>query len=75
MVYVSELNTLDNVRPYIVAIFEGEGRDFTICELCGDFIDDGKFEFHHTKYEGATIRDLLIICRGCNHKSENLHLI
>lgn len=62
------------VRPLIINIFEKEGRDFTICEQCLGAIPEGKFEFHHKKYEGATIRDLDIVCHKCNMQSENKNL-
>jgi len=48
-----------------------DGRDFNQCELCPVYIPDGKYEIHHTKYEGATYYDLRIVCSSCNHKPEN----
>lgn len=49
-------------------------RDFTKCELCGAAIPDGKFDLHHTKYEGAGYKDMLIVCKKCNHAPENVGL-
>lgn len=69
--YVSEVNTLDNLYPYVIALMEQEGRDFFICELCDTDIPEGEFEIHHTKYEGATYYDLRIVCRRCNRLPEN----
>lgn len=68
--------TLDNLawaRPYVIPIFKSQGRDFSKCELCKKKIK--RFDLHHTKYEGATIHDLLIVCHGCNAKSENRGLV
>jgi len=74
MVYVSTLNKLDNLYRIIIAMMEEEGRDFSTCELCKQPILNGNFELHHTKYEGATYYDLLIVCRRCNHLPENVNL-
>jgi 5-methylcytosine-specific restriction endonuclease McrA len=72
-------NSLDNqiqgLRPYILALMEDEGRDFNTCEYCGKHIPDNHFEIHHTRYEGATYYDLMIVCRSCNKIPENVGLI
>jgi hypothetical protein len=44
------------------------GKDPNLCELCGRA---GKMDIHHTKYEGATLYDLVFACRRCNTKAEN----
>lgn len=67
-------NQIEHLRPYILFLMEQEGRDFTECELCGDDIEGGQFEIHHTKYDGATYYDLRIVCKSCNRKAENLFL-
>lgn len=67
---------LNNLRPYIVALMTDEGRitDQSICEYCLELIPDNKWEIHHTKYQGATYQDLLLICRSCNRIGENVGL-
>lgn len=71
----SKDNRLDPVmRDYIVAIFKQWKRNFRKCEYKGCDIPKGKYEIHHTKYEGATIYDLQIVCRKCNAAYENRRL-
>ena len=53
------------MRPYVVEILTRWGRDFSKCEQCGDSTK-GRPELHHTRYVGATIHDLEIVCRSCN---------
>lgn len=48
-----------------------EGRDFSKCEECGDPIPEGKHQLHHTKYDGATLKDIRIVDAKCNQKPEN----
>jgi hypothetical protein len=67
-------NQLSHIRPYVVALMQREGRDFTKCELGGEDIPEGQYEIHHTKYDGATYYDLRIVCRKCNHAPENVLL-
>jgi len=38
--------------------------------VCGDDIEEGKYEIHHTKYDAATYYDLCIVCRSCNQVRE-----
>jgi hypothetical protein len=64
-------NQIEHLRPYIIALMKREGRDFTRCELAPHDIEPGKYEIHHTKYEGATYYDLRIVCKPCNRKAEN----
>ena len=71
---LSHENQIENLRPYILALMKRDGRDFTKCEHRGCPIEDGRFEIHHTKYEGATYHDLRIVCRRCNKRAENLLL-
>lgn len=63
-----------DMKRYVEAIMEHEGRDFTTCEYCDKDILNGKYELHHTKYEGATYYDLMIVCRSCNRIPENVGL-
>jgi hypothetical protein len=44
------------------------GKDPNLCELCGKA---GKMDIHHTKYDGATLYDLVFACRRCNTQTEN----
>ncbi|HET6924938.1 MAG TPA: hypothetical protein VFH39_03870, partial [Candidatus Saccharimonadales bacterium] len=53
-------------RDIVVYTLKRMGRDFTHCEWCGKHLDDGKWQLHHTKYEGATVDDLMIVCQQCN---------
>ena len=62
------------MRHLIVSLMESLGRDFTTCEYLGCDIPEGKFELHHTKYDGATFYDLMIVCSPCNKRSENVGL-
>lgn len=64
-------NQISNLRPYILCLMQQEGRDFAECELCGRTIPDSTYEIHHAKYDGATYRDLRIVCRSCNKLAEN----
>ena len=64
---------LGNLRPYILALMEQEGRDFSICEQCLEPTND-KWEFHHNRYEGATYYDLEIVCLSCNRLEKNCGL-
>ena len=67
----------DNFTPvmkeYILECFRQLGKDFKKCEQCG--VTGNKLDIHHTKYEGATVRDLQLVCRACNLKAENKYLI
>ena len=71
----AKYNMIENLRPYILYLMRQEGRDFTKCELCPATIPEGKYEIHHTKYEGATYYDLRIVCRRCNKAPINVGLI
>jgi hypothetical protein len=64
-------NQIEHLRPYILFLMRKEGRDFSRCELGNERIENGQYEIHHTKYDGATYYDLRIVCRSCNRKPEN----
>jgi hypothetical protein len=67
----SKLYELSNMmRAYCTEILTRWGRDFTRCEQCGEPTND-KPDLHHTRYEGATIDDMRIVCRRCNLAPEN----
>lgn len=59
------------MRKYVVGLMTHHGRDLTKCEECSEPIAKGKFEIHHTKYEGAAYKDLRIVCKKCNVKTSN----
>lgn len=61
---------LENVRPYVVACLERLGKDPLLCESCLE-PQTSPCDIHHTKYEGATIYDLMYVCRSCNLAREN----
>jgi hypothetical protein len=65
---------LKQMRHLVVCVLQQQGRDFSKCELCAADIPDGKYDLHHTKYEGATIRDVAIVCRACNLSRQNKFL-
>lgn len=69
----SKTNQLGHLKPIIVALMEDQERDFTTCEYCGKH-PINRYEIHHTKYEGATYYDLMIVCTSCNRISENVGL-
>jgi hypothetical protein len=67
----SILYELSNMmRAYCTEILQRQGRDFARCEQC-DGPTSGRPQLHHTRYVGATIHDLEIVCMGCNLASEN----
>jgi hypothetical protein len=74
MAGLAKHNQIESLRPYILFLMTRDGRDFTVCELCEDDIDEETFEIHHTRYDGATYYDLRIVCTSCNRKAENLLL-
>lgn len=59
------------MRDIVIAMMTEEGRDFTWCEYRNHRIKKDSFEIHHTKYEGATYYDLMIVCTSCNQLEEN----
>lgn len=67
-----------NLHPqlsYIIrAMMRRDGKDFNRCELCLEYIADGKADLHHTKYKGSTYYDLQIVCHRCNSAPENRYL-
>lgn len=69
--YIHHLTS--EMRSYVLALMERDKRDFTTCEYCYK-PTNGKWEIHHTKYEGATYYDLMIVCRSCNRIGENVGL-
>lgn len=60
------------LRPYIMECFRRMGKDLNKCEQCGS--TEKKLDIHHTKYDGATVYDLQLVCRSCNLSLDNLSL-
>ncbi len=58
----------------IIILLKRIGKSFDRCEQCYRELH-GKFVLHHTKYDGATIYDLEIVCQRCNTQPENKGLI
>lgn len=56
--------------PYVVEALRRLGKNPYICELCDDPVPKGCI-VHHTKYEGATVYDLMYICTSCNLSRAN----
>lgn len=73
-VYNDLLNSGATLGPLIVQMFKSQGRDFKTCEICSKPIK-GKYVLHHTKYDGATIKDIRISCKSCDQKAENKNLM
>lgn len=61
-------------RDAVIFTLKQQGREFDKCEWCGEPFKDGKYQLHHTKYEGATIDDLMIVCQPCNLIPQNRFL-
>lgn len=56
-----------------VVMEDAFGKNRFQCELCLDPVPGGCL-IHHTKYEGATIYDLMFICGSCNLSRANVGL-
>jgi hypothetical protein len=50
------------------------GLDPYVCSDCGRRFKK-KCDIHHTKYDGATIYDLVFLCRRCNLAPRNVGLL
>lgn len=61
-------------RNLLANMMVRDGRNLEECEQCFSEIPEGKYQLHHTKYEGATYYDLQIVCQRCNLQTENLCL-
>ena len=67
----SKMDNAWEFRQLVRELLKSMGRDFTKCEQCGKDLKGKRYEIHHTKYEGATIYDLQIICPQCNKAKRN----
>lgn len=68
---IQNTDNKEEIIRYIWNIFERQGRFKGKCEDCQRDLLRKDAKIHHTKYEGATINDLMIICQSCNLKPEN----
>jgi hypothetical protein len=57
-------------RPLLEPLMASRGHDPYRCDLCGK-VSDKKRTIHHTKYEGATLDDLVYACWSCQHQASN----
>lgn len=71
------IDNLGGLGVYIIPLLKARGRKFDKCEEClvklPKKLPNGRrgFELHHTKYDGATIDDLMVVCLSCNRLSKN----
>ena len=63
-----------NILDLVHAIWGSQGKDYTRCELCQAKLSRKSGEVHHTKYVGATLKDLVWVCHSCNMRQENIGL-
>jgi len=71
---IDRVDDLRIMRPYILECFKMLGKDFKNCEECGVSLYRKKWHIHHTKYDGATLYDLMIVCVKCNMAPHNRRL-
>ena len=67
---VHGLDDEPNFKNYLKTLLVKIGKDFNWCESCG-VSTGGKSIIHHTKYDGATLYDLEVVCIGCNNLGAN----
>ena len=60
-------------KQYLYHCLKLIGKDLEHCELCGKAMK--KPHIHHTKYDDATLYDLVIACQRCNTQPHNRFLI
>jgi 5-methylcytosine-specific restriction endonuclease McrA len=68
------INNWDNrseILSLIWALFDKWEKFKGKCEDCGNALAREAAKIHHTKYEGATIYDLQIVCQKCNTATRN----
>lgn len=57
------------LRDIIFECFRRMGKRFDRCEQCA--VKTAKLSIHHTKYKGATVYDLQLVCHKCNMAPKN----
>lgn len=67
-------NAIRNLRPYIDECMRRLGKDPYFCEVCEER-QERKCIIHHTKYDGATVYDLVYACTSCNNSRGNRGLL
>ena len=60
------------IRQYVIFCFKKLKKDLKHCWVCGKFMEQP--QFHHKKYDDATIYDLIVACQKCNTQPENKFL-
>ena len=61
------------MRQYVLACLTKLGHDLYKCAYCAKPLK--KPQIHHTKYDGATVYDLVIACQSCNTQPQNRFLV
>ena len=64
----------DSFKLMVVYVMKKQGHTFKNCEQCGRSLNEKTYRIHHTKYEGATVKDLQVVCQKCNAQPENRFL-
>lgn len=65
-----EDNISGALRDIVTRIMIDRGDDPFLCARCGKK-QNRPCDIHHTRYAGATINDLIFLCRSCNCAPEN----
>ena len=60
------------MKQCILECFRRMNKPLDRCWLCNK--PTTKLDIHHTKYNGATIHDLQLVCRKCNTQQHNRYL-
>lgn len=67
-------DALGPIHDILTQLMEQKGLNPKVCGLCG-LPQFKKCDIHHTKYEGATLDDLMFVCRKCNTAPRNVGLL
>lgn len=54
-------------RDIVRQLMIERGDDPYLCSLCG-VLSEKRMTIHHTKYDGATLSDLVFACMGCQQQ-------
>ena len=57
-------------KAIVIQMMLARGDDRHLCALCGAR-SENPMTVHHTKYDGATLADLVFACMACQKKFEN----
>jgi hypothetical protein len=61
---------INPLKDIIIQLMVQRGDDPHLCALCGDR-SEKRMTIHHTRYEGATLADLVFACMRCQLQWEN----